>query len=96
MANPVNNPINNNPEPIPDDLPLGPPAMVRQDAVVRPRANNPGPADILGVAGNPDNPGGGGRRTKRKSSKKIKKKSSRKLKKKSSRKSNKRPKKNVF
>jgi len=87
MANPVNNPINN-PEPIPDDLPLGPPVMVRQDAVVRPRANNPGPADILGVAGNLDNPGGGGRKTKRKSSKKIKKKSSRKLKRKSSKKSN--------
>jgi hypothetical protein len=92
MANPINNPVNN-PEPMPDDLPLGPPAMVRQDAVVRPRANNPGPADILGVAGNPDhNPGGGGRRTKRKSSKKLKKKSSRKLKRKSSKKSNKKPK----
>jgi len=93
MANPVNNPINN-PEPIPD--PLAPLEMVRQDAVVRPRANNPGPADILGVAGNPDNPGGGGRKTKRKSSRKLKRKSIRKLKKKSSRKSNKRPNKNIF
>jgi len=83
MANPVNNPINN-PEPIPD--PLAPLEMVRQDAVVRPRANNPvaDADDILGVRG-------GIRKTKRKSSRKLKKKSSRKLKRKSTKKTNRKP-----
>jgi hypothetical protein len=74
--NPPNNPPNN-PLPLPADIPLAPPVMVRQDAVARPRANNPAvdPADILRVRGG----------IRKKSKRRLRKKSNKKLKRKSSR-----------